>query len=74
MTVDTLLEEIEHLTTQEQWTLATRLTEKLRLATGQRIPNLNRPLGKVWMSADFNDPLPDSFWSGESQNPHEDSA
>jgi mRNA-degrading endonuclease RelE of RelBE toxin-antitoxin system len=29
----------------------------------KRIPDLNR--GEVWMSDDFNDPLPDEFWMGE---------
>lgn len=29
----------------------------------QRVPDLNR--GEVWMSEDFNDPLPDEFWTGE---------
>ena len=27
-----------------------------------RVPNLNA--GSVWMSPDFDDPLPDSFWLG----------
>ena len=29
----------------------------------QRVPDLNR--GEVWMSEDFNEPLPDEFWLGE---------
>ena len=29
-----------------------------------RVPGLNR--GEVWMSDDFNAPLPDSFWLGAS--------
>lgn len=29
-----------------------------------RVPGLNR--GEVWMSDDFNDPLPESFWFGSS--------
>ena len=68
MTIETLLEEIEQLTTQQQWELASLLTDNLRVITGQRIPNLNRPLGKVWMSDDFNDPLPDSYWLGDDDN------
>lgn len=31
----------------------------------QRIPDLNR--GEIWMSYDFNDPLPDEFWMGEGE-------
>ncbi len=30
---------------------------------GERIPGLH--LGKVWISSDFDTPLPDSFWLGE---------
>jgi hypothetical protein len=29
----------------------------------QRVLGLNR--GEVWMSEDFNEPLPDEFWLGE---------
>ncbi len=28
-----------------------------------RVPGLDR--GKIWVSDDFDDPLPDSFWLGE---------
>lgn len=31
----------------------------------QRIAGLHAHLGPAWMSDDFNDPLPDSFWFGE---------
>ncbi|MBV6624157.1 MAG: DUF2281 domain-containing protein [Rivularia sp. (in: Bacteria)] len=31
--------------------------------TQQRVPDLNR--GEIWMSEDFNEPLPDEFWTGE---------
>ncbi|HYW20757.1 MAG TPA: DUF2281 domain-containing protein [Nodularia sp. (in: cyanobacteria)] len=29
----------------------------------KRIPDLNK--GEIWMSDDFNEPLPDEFWLGE---------
>ncbi|OLE51279.1 MAG: hypothetical protein AUG51_23930 [Acidobacteria bacterium 13_1_20CM_3_53_8] len=29
----------------------------------KRVPDLNK--GEIWMSEDFNDPLPDEFWLGE---------
>lgn len=29
----------------------------------QRTPGLHQ--GEIWMSDDFNDPLPDEFWLGE---------
>ncbi|MEH2376357.1 type II toxin-antitoxin system VapB family antitoxin [Nostoc sp.] len=31
----------------------------------KRVLGLNQ--GKIWISDDFNDPLPDEFWLGESQ-------
>ncbi|MEA5507142.1 DUF2281 domain-containing protein [Halotia wernerae UHCC 0503] len=31
----------------------------------KRIPDLNK--GEIWMSDDFNDPLPDEFWLGEGE-------
>ena len=29
----------------------------------QRVLGLNQ--GEIWISEDFNDPLPDEFWTGE---------
>jgi prevent-host-death family protein len=29
-----------------------------------RTPGLNK--GKIWVSEDFDDPLPDKFWTGEA--------
>lgn len=31
----------------------------------QRVPDLHR--GQVWMSDDFDEPLPDEFWLGENE-------
>ena len=31
---------------------------------GKRIPGLH--MGEVWMSEDFNAPLPDDFWTGKA--------
>jgi mRNA-degrading endonuclease RelE of RelBE toxin-antitoxin system len=31
----------------------------------KRVPDLNK--GQIWMSDDFNDPLPDEFWLGEGE-------
>ena len=43
-----------------------RLTpiENTGQSTGQRVPDL---FPGIWISDDFNDPLPDSFWLGESE-------
>jgi antitoxin (DNA-binding transcriptional repressor) of toxin-antitoxin stability system len=34
------------------------------VATGRRIPDLHK--GAIETSADFDDPLPDEFWAGQS--------
>ncbi|AFY41065.1 DUF2281 domain-containing protein [Nostoc sp. PCC 7107] len=39
--------------------------EKTQETLQQRLPDLNR--GEIWMSDDFNDPLPDEFWMGEGE-------
>jgi hypothetical protein len=31
----------------------------------KRVPDLNK--GEIWMSDDFNDPLPDEVWLGEGE-------
>jgi hypothetical protein len=42
------------------------LAQKTTLAQKdiKRVPDLHQ--GKIWMSDDFNQPLDDSFWLGES--------
>lgn len=45
---------------------AERLYETSKLAFGPRILGMHAHLGKAWMSDDFRDELPDSFWLGES--------
>ena len=35
-----------------------------RKVKARRVPGLNP--GKIWISPDFDDPLPDSFWLGEN--------
>ena len=35
----------------------------LAVATMNRVAGLHA--GSVWMSPDFNEPLPDTFWAGE---------
>jgi hypothetical protein len=38
-------------------------SEKTQEPPQQRVMGLNE--GQIWMSDDFNDPLPDEFWMGE---------
>ena len=58
---DTLLSEVLSLVRsikQQQQESTVAINSKPR----QRIPNLEQ--GKIVMSDDFNEPLPDSFWLG----------
>jgi hypothetical protein len=58
-----LLEADTEIILAEGDTPLARLTavEKPVLPTGKRIPDL---FPGIWMSDDFNDPLPDEFWLG----------
>ncbi|NES99416.1 MAG: DUF2281 domain-containing protein [Sphaerospermopsis sp. SIO1G1] len=38
---------------------------QLSETTTQRIPGLHQ--GEIWISDDFNDPLPDEFWLGDDE-------
>ncbi|NJM19370.1 MAG: DUF2281 domain-containing protein [Richelia sp. RM2_1_2] len=49
------VEFLEHKNTQSQ-PISTQPVQ-------QRVLGLNR--GEIWMSEDFNEPLPDEFWLGE---------
>ncbi|MDY6781391.1 MAG: DUF2281 domain-containing protein [Cyanobacteriota bacterium] len=49
---------------QNQSTQGSGLAEVAPLATEQRVFGQYR--GQIWMSEDFNEPLPDEFWLGES--------
>jgi mRNA-degrading endonuclease RelE of RelBE toxin-antitoxin system len=39
--------------------------QKTKEIPKKRVPDLNK--GQIWMSDDFNDPLPDEFWLGEGE-------
>ncbi len=61
--------EFQKLSLQKQKELLQVLISKLGVmperaasATDQRIPGLQQ--GKVWVSDDFDDELPDEFWGG----------
>jgi len=65
---ETLIAKLQSLAPEQQQTLldfAEFLVQKhTQIQTEQkRVPDLNR--GEIWMSEDFNDPLPDEFWTGE---------
>ena len=40
-----------------------RLVSVQHKVNAPRVPGINT--GKIWISPDFDDPLPDSFWLGE---------
>lgn len=59
-----LEEAISQLSIEEKHRLKAQLDQQLfEVASGERIPGLHK--GMIWMSDDFNDPLPDEFWLGE---------
>ena len=63
--VDTLsIEEVKQLYT---YILETRTQfVEAPVTNDKRVLGLHAHLGKAWMSDDFQDELPDSFWLGES--------
>ena len=38
------------------------LADSAARARGKRVPGLNR--GAIWVTDDFDEPLPDEFWTG----------
>jgi hypothetical protein len=65
---ETLIAKFKSLSLEQQQTLldfAEFLAQKHTPAqpNQQRVLGLNQ--GEIWMSEDFNDPLPDEFWIGE---------
>lgn len=74
MTLTDLLNEAKQLKLQEQVQLATELLKWVEIQQHQemisnvekkvRKPGINK--GSCLMADDFNDPLPDKFWLGES--------
>ncbi len=69
---DTLLRAIDRLTPEQKQVIQLHLEKPLPLETlhepamveqkPTRIPNLHA--GMIWVSDDFDDPLPDEFWLG----------
>ena len=71
---DDMLRAIEHLSQEQKNALRQRLdalesaTDTMKEVTSQlkpRTPNMHP--GSVWMSDDFDDPLPDEFWFGDDE-------
>jgi hypothetical protein len=65
---ETLIAKLQTLPLEQQQTLldfAEFLAQKHAQPqpVQQRVLGLNQ--GEIWMSEDFNDPLPDEFWTGE---------
>ncbi|WP_375495473.1 DUF2281 domain-containing protein [uncultured Nostoc sp.] len=65
---ETLIAKFKSLSSEQQQTLldfAEFLAQKHTplQPNQQRVLGLNQ--GEIWMSEDFNDPLPDEFWMGE---------
>lgn len=70
MTFEDMVVQVHELTISQRKALINvivdSLTEGLRpTPMKKRTPNLHA--GQVWMSDDFDDELPDSFWLGEDE-------
>ena len=75
-TVSEIAEAAESLSLDEQRALLTRLSSQVRERemsplTQPRVLGMHR--GMIWMSDDFNDPLPDEFWLSEDAYTGKDS-
>lgn len=57
---------------QQVFDLVEGLAQEKKLGDETQVPKPKKQrvfgqyIGKIWMSDDFDDPLPDSFWLGES--------
>lgn len=71
ITVDTVLNQVEHLSFDEKLLLLERLASSVRIESKDTPSTLKKPRvlglreGQMWMADDFDAPLPDSFWFGE---------
>lgn len=67
MSAAQIIEELPKLTGEELALIADRLADvelaEKEVGKSPRTPGLGK--GKVWISDDFDDPLPDEFWLGE---------
>lgn len=68
--LDDLLAALDKLPEEQKQIIRERLNEDWDIDTVEpdddsyeRIPGLNA--GMIWVSDDFDDPLPDAFWLGE---------
>ena len=68
MTFNELVQQIESLSIAERKRLISVIVDSIATTTTQpqreRIPGLHAG-STIWVSDDFDDPLPDSFWLGE---------
>ena len=67
--MELLFNQVKSLTSQEKQALI-KFLQSDDTVTSNKIPKtrvlgLHAHLGKAWMSEDFDDELPDSFWLGD---------
>jgi hypothetical protein len=67
--LDDLLKALDKLPNEQKRLIREHLDQAVEIEASEtivsqgRIPGLNA--GMIWISDDFDDPLPDSFWLGE---------
>ena len=60
-----LPEALQHKTAPEIERLLDQIENRSPKQRGKRIAGLSQGIGEFYMSEDFDEPLPDSFWLGE---------
>lgn len=71
ITVDTVLNQAEHLSFGEKLLLLEKLASSVRVESSEALSAVKKPRvlglreGQMWMADDFDAPLPDKFWFGE---------
>lgn len=60
---DDLLQAVKQLSDEQKLILLEQLEKDTASPKKERIPGLHA--GMIWISDDFDDPLPDEFWLGE---------
>ncbi len=60
---DELVEAVKQLSDEQKRILIQQVEQDTASHKTERIPGLHA--GKIWISDDFDDPLPDEFWLGE---------
>jgi len=67
--MDMLFQQVKQLSSEQKQQLMNflQLEHTEPNLSKNRVLGLNQHLGNIWMSDDFDDELPDSFWLGDDE-------